>query len=235
MIHIPEIKNIYPAFILLSFIIPFSIIFIKNKNKYKKSVLFYSFLTAFLCAMAGGIIYHTITQFIDGIPLSLGLSSYGGAIGLILSVFIYDGILKNEKSLNISDELRRNLKEEYLMHIPLIYSISKLACGFNGCCYGFMYTGPLAVTYDGVNSHFPIQFIEVIYFFLIYFFTTHLLRKNPDKVYITFIISAIAKAALECFRNGYSGFNINQTVSLIIIIICLIILYKKGDRQIEKA
>lgn len=235
MIQIPEIKNIYPAFILLSFIIPFSIIFIRNKNKYKKSVLFYSFLTAFLCAMTGGIIYHAITQFINEISLSLGLSSYGGAIGLILSVFIYDKILKKEKDLNVSDELRRNLKEEYLMHIPLIYSISKLACGFNGCCYGLMYTGSLSISYDNINSYFPIQFIEVVCFFSIYIFTTHLLRKNPDKVYITFVISAIVKAALECFRNGYSGININQTVSLFIIIVCLFILYGKGDRQIEKA
>lgn len=228
MIHIPKIKYIYPIFILLSFIIPFLIIFFKNKDKYKKSVLFYSFLTAFLCAMIGGFIYNFIFTF------TFGLSSYGGAIGLILSVFIYDKIISKEKDLNISEELRRHLKEEYFMQIPLIYSISKLACGFGGCCYGFMYTGPLSVTYDGTNSFFPVQFLEVVYFFLIYFFTTHLLRKNPDKVYITFIISAIAKAALECFRSGYSGINGNQIVSLIIIIICLFILYQKGEKQVEK-
>lgn len=228
MINIPKIGHIYPIFILLSFIIPFIIIYFRNKDKYKSEYLFYGFLTVFICSVAGGFLFHFFTN-----NFAFGLSSYGGAIGFIIAAFLYPKLVSSEKYTNISDELcqkqHKHLRNEFLIHIPLLYSISKIACGLNGCCHGFEYSGLISVSYNGINSYFPVQFIETICFFLIYLAGVTLLENNKNKVLIILMISAMSKAALEYFRYGYSGININQIVSILFVVATIIILIKRRE------
>lgn len=230
MLHIPNFTHIYSVFIILSLVIPFVIIYIRNRYKFREGILFYSFFVAFTGAIIGGILYHIAAEFIVNRKLSIGLSSYGGALGLIAAIYFYNYFFMKRNS----STLKRILREEYFIHIPLIYSISKLACGFNGCCCGIIYNGPFSVTYDGITSHLPVQFIESAYFFLIYLFAVKLLNKRDDKVELTFALSALIKAMLECLREGYTGININQVVSLIIAMFCVTVMVRR-DNNFEKA
>lgn len=234
MILIPEIKLVYPIILLLSFIIPFILIYLRNKNKIKKEVLLDSFLTAFICSMSGGMLYHMIAEYITNKEFKFGLSAYGGAIGLILSVFLYNKLFLNGRPYRVSNKVKNTLKSEYFVHIPLIYAIGKLACGFNGCCLGYASTGRISITYDNIISYFPVQFVETIVFFLIYLIGITVLKENKNKVLIIFILSAAAKACLECLRYGYTGFNINQVVSFIIIAVCTTLILTKRKPSKKK-
>lgn len=223
---IPKIKYIYPIFILLSFFIPFLIIYLKNLKikRYSKRFILYSFLCSFLCAIYGGFVVTIISSLITKHKIEFGLSSYGGAIGLILSIWVYKKIVKKtHPSINT-----KPLSAEYITHIPLMYSISKLACGFNGCCVGIEYSGPLAVTYDGATSYLPFQFIETIIFLLIYLFTI----KKFNNIYFIILLSGISKFVFEFFRYGYTGLNINQIISLVFVVFAITRLFNASRNSI---
>ena len=67
-----------------------------------------------------------------------GLIFYGGLIGASLSLMLF-AKYKGEKIMNILDFA--------ITSIPLGHAIGRIGCFINGCCYGSVYHGPLAVTY----------------------------------------------------------------------------------------
>lgn len=104
---------IYPIIILLSFIIGmiFNFIFLsKSKIKKKTIVVFLTMLITYSLFFA--VLFTVI------VSNELGISSYGGAIGILIAAIIYT---------KIQDWNFIYIKSAVLS-LPLLYSTSKLAC-----------------------------------------------------------------------------------------------------------
>lgn len=226
MFYIPEIPYIYPVFILLSFIIPLFTVFLSNRD-IKKDTYFYFSLYLFICSVTGGVLYAITENLIKTEEFKTGLSAYGGAIGLICGIYSSKYIFKN----SITDKVKKDI----FLSIPLFYSVSKLACALNGCCAGKEYTGLFSVCYSDGISKIPVQFIEVIVFFIIYRLII-VINKSKYKKYAPgamLVIAGAAKGVLEILRESYTGFSIIQAVSLFFVVSGLInLIYQRKSRPV---
>jgi len=219
----------YGLFIILSLVLSsiFIIVSLKKKKISNKTIFLSLFMTIYFIIIFGLSFTQIVNYIQTGKSTTFGLSSYGGAIGLLLSIFIFNIInIKNNE----------NITETYIISLPLFYSISKLGCFFSGCCHGITYNSIFSVLYelDGqVLSYFPIQLLESIVFLCIFIFLNYLSnKKNNYVVYIAIIISAIAKFFLDYLRFSHINqfLSINQIVSIFFIIASLIyIIYKKKE------
>ena len=155
--------------------------------------------------------------------LTAGLSSYGGAIGLITAILIFEKMTNNKE-----------IKTGFILSLPLMYSISKLGCFFAGCCHGIKYNGLFSVSYPHLYDYsvFPVQLLESIIFFIIFIGINIFYKKYQSKNIIeyTVLISALAKFLLDYLRYSHINqiLSINQIISLVLVVVSLIILsYKK--------
>lgn len=192
---------------------------LKNRNMNKKHIFIF-FILFFVLAIFVGKLYTLIIDNDTRNFFQIGLSGYGGLIGVIIASFIYSRIY-NEKYV----------VKYTIISLPLIYSFAKIACLLNGCCYGIPYDGILSVTYiDKMNIPvFPIQLVEVIAFNII-FQICNRLHNREDIIYITLITISIVKFSLDFFRYSHINQIIspNQIFSIILLFITIILyLYNK--------
>lgn len=165
--------------------------------------------------------------------VELGLSSYGGVIGYLLSIFLY--------SLTFKDNIKIILKNT-IIPIPLMYAIGKIGCHIAGCCYGIKYNGLLSIKYQGIESDllnvnlFPVQLTETFIFTIIFLYI-FFKRKEKYIVAKSFILCGIAKFSLDYLRYSHINqiISLNQIISIIFIIIGIIIFIKeKHDIKSKK-
>lgn len=154
----------------------------------------------------------------------IGLSSYGAAIGIIILLIIF------------AKQYKKNFKElinNILPAIPLMYGISKIGCFLAGCCYGIKYNGPLSITYKYSLSApknislLPIQIIETITFILIYLYISKKKKENKNIIGITLLLCGLSKFLLDYLRMNHIDkiLTVNQIVSIPFIIIGLILYF----------
>jgi prolipoprotein diacylglyceryltransferase len=207
---------LYGLIIILSLFIGLLYIFksLKKDNYYSKKVLLYFFIyisCIFYFAKLFSM-FSNKTSFLES-----GLSSYGGLIGVIISAIIFEKILP----------LDNKLIKYSIISLPLIYSISKLACFISGCCIGIPYTGPFYVIYKDLSNIkvFPVQLVESITFFII-FILCNKLKNNKYINSLTVIISSLTKFLLDFLRYDHvnSLLTVNQIFSLILILLTLILM-----------
>lgn len=212
---------IYEVIMYSSIIIGIVYIFVAlNKENLSKKNIISFFILFFMFSVFFAKLYNLIEHHGRGNLLTIGFTGYGGLIGAILAAYIYGKLYRDNRFFKYT-----------IISLPLIYGFAKLACFFNGCCYGIPYNGPLAVTYSQImdKSLFPIQLLETIIFIII-FQICNSLHKNKDIIYITLIIVFIAKFLLDFLRysHTYKLFSNNQVVSILLLLITIIIyLYKK--------
>ena len=219
---INEIKfPIYGIMILLSILIGMLYIFLNIKTDIKKDkrLLLYFVLVIPFTIIFG--IYFTMLVSLDF--KKIGLSSYGGLIGLILSALIFDKILPNDK----------RIIKYTILALPLIYAISKIGCLFAGCCYGIPYNGPLNISYpyEDVYNVFPIQLCETLTF-LIAFFILNRFKDDKNIIYITIIVGALLKGLLDFLRYSHINqiISVNQLFSILLIVITIILYIYKAKK-----
>lgn len=204
---------IYGIIIFLSIIIGMIYIYHSlKKNHYQdKNILLY-FLMYVTFSIIIGKIYTMITSSEQNNIITAGLSSYGGLIGVMLSAFIFEKILP----------LNNQLIKYSILSLPLVYSLSKIACFLVGCCNGIPYSGFGYVIYkEGLNiPQFPIQIVETIIFFGV-FLICNIYREKKNIIFWTIISSASIKFLLDYLRYDHLDKMItnNQIFSIIIIII----------------
>lgn len=207
---------LYKIIILISVIIGmFYIYYSLKKEKYKYKNIYLFFIMYIIFAFIFGKLYTAIIlgkiNFIEA-----GLSSYGGLIGVLIVAIIFEKIQpSNNKIIKYTT-----------LSLSLVYSGTKIACFFAGCCYGIPYNGIFSVIYvDGLNVPLlPIQMIEAITFILI-FFVCNRFKKSKNIIYITLITTVLAKLVLDIFRYEHLSIIItpNQYVSIALLIFILII------------
>lgn len=214
---------IYGVIILISLLIGilFNYIYLKRNNIENQYILLFSVMLLLFAVVGGEMINFLSTDTKEYRFEIFGLSSYGGAIGVILASIIFEKINPKDKIFIKSA----------VLSLPLIYSISKLACFFSGCCYGLPYNSIFSVTYtSGLNIPLiPVQLIETITFMII-FMICILLRNNKNIMSITIILSALSKFLLDFFRYNHLEEIItkNQISSIIFVIIGMIMIIKKS-------
>lgn len=217
---------IYGVIILVSFVIGcvFNYIFLKKNKVERKDIALFTIML-FVLALSGGEMLSFLTSDVKSEEVRIyGLSSYGGAIGVILSGIIFEKIKPYNKIIIKSS----------IISLPLIYSISKLACFFAGCCYGLPYDGVGCVIYpSGLNiSLIPVQLLETVTFMII-FIICILLMNNKNIISITVILSAISKFLLDYLRYDHLEKTIttNQIISIVFVFIGIIMIVNKFRKK----
>ena len=214
---------VYGIIILISLVLGgiFNYIYLKkNKIELQYIILFLTMILLF--AIVGGkflsILFEKNRELIFS---KIGLSSYEGAIGVIVAAIIFEKIYAKDKIFIKSA----------VLSLPLIYSISKLACFFAGCCYGLPCENRFfSVTYtDGLNIPLiPIQLIETIVFGII-FIVCLSLRNKKNIICITILISAFFKFILDFFRYNHLEETIskNQIISIFFILSSIFLILRR--------
>lgn len=222
--------NFYGLIILLSLLIGLIFICFNAKElKFSKEDIFFLIIYLLIGMLLGAKYYDyivNIEKYESFNFLSIGLSSYGAVIGLVIMVFVYSKQFKKDfiSILNV-----------IIPSLPLIYGLSKIACFISGCCYGIEYDGIFSVTYNYSHSApngislFPIQIVESIVFIII-FVIFYLKRKNMNKqkyIGYLFIVCGFFKFILDFFRHihVYQLISTNQLISLLFIIIGIVFVY----------
>lgn len=206
---------------------------VKTLN-YKKEENYGLILYILLGTLFGAKYFTLLTnfnKFKDNIDFKkIGLSSYGAAIGIIILLIIF------------AKQYKKNFKElinNILPAIPLMYGISKIGCFLAGCCYGIKYNGPLSITYKYSLSApknislLPIQIIETITFILIYLYISKKKKENKNIIGITLLLCGLSKFLLDYLRMNHIDkiLTVNQIVSIPFIIIGLILYFKEKSEH----
>lgn len=217
----------YFSIILLSFALSYIFIFAYSKSRImnKKHVL-YSMLLHFVISMYCGFMFTYVANIMNGKPplSQVGLSGMGGMIGTIISIISMGFIFKEQKD---------HYLKCYIMSLPLIYGISKMACFLVGCCYGMPYDGPFCIKYisQGVmtpdHSVFPVQAAECIAFVILslsfYYPVCH--SKSKNTVLYEIICCCILKFSLDYLRERPNmSLSVNQKACILVSLITLIVI-----------
>lgn len=226
---IPKLRfSLYGIIIVLSIFIGLFYIFgnLKKEGYYNKKILL--FILLFIpCSFMFGKIYTLMTNPEQKSIITVGLSAYGGLIGVIIASIIFEYIIPTNK----------NIVKYSVLSLPLIYGLTKIACFISGCCYGIPYNGPLYVIYpDGLNiPQFPVQITETIVSLLV-FIICHKLKNNKYIIYITLLLTSFVKFSLDFLRYDHLTKVItpNQIFSIILIIITIIMFLYEKRRRYEK-
>ena len=195
-----------------------------DKEKISKKNIFVFFSMFFIIVILCGKIY-TLIEYPNSNFLKIGVTGYGGLIGVILSALIYYFIYKDKRFIKYA-----------ILSLPLMYGFAKLSCFFNGCCYGIPYNGILSVTYPHVMSKslFPIQLVETISF-IILFNICNSMNKHKNIIYITLLLTFILKFLLDFLRysHTYDLISNNQVVSIIFCFITIIIYFINKRKKVS--
>ena len=209
---------IYGTMIVVSLILGmiFNYYYLKKGNIKKQNILLF-LLMILVFALIGGEMMSLLTEKNSN---TIGLSSYGGAIGIIIASIIFEKICPSN-NLYIKSSV---------ISLPMIYAISKIGCFFSGCCYGLPCKSKiLYVVYtEGLNMPLiPIQLIETVIFLLIFGICVKL-HNNKNVIFITIILGAVSKFILDFFRYNHleEVISKNQIVSIILIFISIVCIIK---------
>ena len=212
--------NLYGIMILISITIGmFFVIYNLVKEHGFKIEFFEIFMLMFISIIGCGMLYTYILEH------KVGLSSYGGLIGAILSAYLYERITHK----------KYDLVKYTILSLPLIYGISKIGCFFAGCCYGIPYNGPLAMNYvDGLDHLvFPVQLLEVVSNIILFFILLRF-KNNKNIVPYTLVSTAALKYCTDFLRSAHSsGFIVtsNQIVSIVIVLIGIVLFIIGGGKD----
>ena len=222
--NIPKINfPIYMIIILLSIFIGMIYVFNSLKKISKVDNLYLYFILNMMLTLFMGIMVSIILSGSFDFS-SIGLSSYGGVVGVILSSLIFEKIIPYDG----------NLIKFSIISLPLIYGLSKIACFISGCCYGIPYDGLLFVRYNELNV-FPVQFLETIVFIII-FIICNRFKNNKNIIWYTIFTSAFFKFLLDFLRYDHISklITVNQIISIILMILSIIVLIIKKKIYNEK-
>lgn len=204
---------IYGTIILLSLII--SLFYIVVSIKEKNYLIIYFYIVTYITS---SIIFGIIFNIIINNKIELGLSSYGCALGVLLTALIFKKYIKDIQSITIKS-------------LPLTYAIGKIACLLSGCCIGIPYKGILSITYTKYNLEvFPIQLLETIVFLIIFI----LFNKKKNIEYKLLITCIISKFILDFLRYEHINTLITKNQIMLIVLLIILLLYKNKEFILKK-
>lgn len=152
-----------------------------------------------------------------------GAVFYGGLIGGIVAGWIYG----KRKKFDMNE-----FSDICAPMVPLFHGFGRIGCFLGGCCYGiesdFGFTvnnNDLVPKLCGVNR-FPVQLLEALLNFGLFFLLAYLLKKNKLKgrLFVTYLlIYSIIRFCDEFLRGDtYRGFLFGLSTSQIISILLFV-------------
>lgn len=215
-----NIFQIYYIIILLAIIISYiSINFIEKLTKIERLYL----LSCYVFSMFGMIIGAKVISIAEVIifnkneyiTIFSGFSYMGGVLEFIIFNKVYNLIYKSMPS---------KINNLELLAIPLVYSISKIACFKVGCC-------------GGINN-IPIQIIESVIYFVIFVVFVVLYKKYINCRSISnwcLICLCVSRFMIDFYRSErnviFSNVALTQIICGIIIVMCVIELCKMKQQM----
>jgi len=213
-----------------AFIVSFAVVFLLLKKRgVPTNYIGYSILLNVVLILYGGKMFTVVTRGFQISIFTAGFSSLGGAIGLLVGIFVFG---------KIYPEGSTSLWEAYVTVLPLLYGISKIGCYLVGCCHGIAYEGPLAVVYDSDymqgGPYFPVQLAESIGFLGIFAvgLLIYLRSNRRNLVPVIMILCATTKFSLDFLREEHLGkiVSVNQLVCIVFFFWGVITLIKNKNK-----
>ena len=213
-----------------AFVVSFAVVFLLLKKRgVPTNYIGYSVLLNVVLVLYGAKLFTVVTRGFQISIFTAGFSSLGGAIGLLVGIFVFG---------RIYPEGRTYLREAYVTVLPLLYGISKIGCYLVGCCHGIPYEGPLAVVYDSDymqgGPYFPVQLVESIGFLGIFGvgLLIYLRANRRNLVPVIMILCAVAKFLPDYLREEHLGkiLSANQVVCIVFFLWGVITLLKNKNK-----
>lgn len=215
-IRLPRLMSSYSICFISAFIISYIFVyFALRKAGVKSRYIGYSILLNTVLILYFGLMFTIITHLGSG--FTFGFSSLGGAIGMLLGIFIFNKIYPDKKEI---------MTQIYVLSLGLLYSISKFGCHLAGCCYGRNING----------KRFPIQLTEVIIFATLFLILCIIFSLKKNVAGIAIIIYSLAKFLLDYLRYYPNRhlFSTNQLVCVIFLFVGAFIYYKDSNTHKDK-
>lgn len=214
----------YILIIGIAFLISFIVFYKISKKNYIKLDIIYIYVINImgfaigskLMSLISNNIEITIYNFINS-----GYSFLGGVLGSILVVALY---CKRYKLDFI------NILSNFTVIYPLIYSISKIGCFLNGCCYGI-------ININDINYKFPLQLVDSTIMLILFLMLLVKSNKQTTLVISTFFsIFYIVRFLEDYFREFRNivifNFSLEQILCGMIIITSVVIkIFRMYEKQ----
>ncbi len=201
----------YILIIGIAFIISFVVFYMLTQKCYNKIDIIYVYVVnilgfaigAKLLSLLSNNIEITIYNFINS-----GYSFIGGIIGSLLIISLYCKRYKLEF---------KNILCNFTVIYPLIYSISKIGCFLNNCCYGI-------ININHINYIFPLQLLDsIIMFGLFLILIRQFDRQNELVIVLFFSMFGSIKFIENFFRYSRNIMKLNLTLEQIVCTIFIVI------------
>ena len=215
----------YILIIGIALIISFIVFYKLCKKDYNKLDIAYIYVVNILGLAIGS---KLLSLILNSVKISIynfinsGYSFLGGIIGSILAVVLY---CKKYKLDYI------NILSNFMVIYPLIYSISKIGCFLNGCCYGI-------ININNINYNFPLQLVDsaiMLILFLILFMQFK--KQKTLLISIFFNIFFIVRFLEDYFRESrniyFFNFTLEQILCGILIITNIIIIRFRMHKELN--
>jgi phosphatidylglycerol:prolipoprotein diacylglycerol transferase len=208
-----------------------------NPNK-ALDLYLYVLFGSFIGARLFYIFYQEFSYFIEN-PLEIfsfwkgGFVFYGGFIGGTLAIVLYTRI-KGESLrlwLNFCAPL-----------LALGYGLGRLACFFNGCCYGEVTDVFWSVYMHEAQRH-PTQIYAVLwelslFSFLLIYEKIKGFNNKPDLFSCWLVGHGFGRLLMEHYRADdrgelLFGFSISTLISLVLILVGLAFAFKRTSKQVS--
>ena len=217
----------YILIIGIAFLFSFIVFYKTSKKNYIKLDIIYIYVINIVGFAIGSKLMSLISNNIEITTynfINSGYSFLGGILCSILFVALY---CKRYK-LDFIDIL-----SNFTVIYPLIYSISKIGCFLNGCCYGIIN-----------NYKFPLPLFDTTIMLIL--FLILLTKSNKQKTLVIgmfFSIFGIVRFCEDYFREFRNiiifNFTLEQILCVMLIITSVIInifrMYKKVNYRYNRA
>lgn len=190
----------------------------KNKN-FERKTAFDLALVIMIFGFIGGRLFHVVYEepsYYIRFPLQIFQFWNGGYVyfGGMLSALIASRVFlnrKGEKFLRWADFMAPVLS--------LIYALGRLACLFEGCCYGKACDLPWSI-----NGLHPTQLYMVIAELVVFNIIIKLKMRLEGQIFFTWLmLHSASRFAIEFYRNDDRGFMLGNFISISQIISILLI------------
>lgn len=200
----------YILIIGIAFIIGFTVFYNISLKHYSKIDIIYGYLLN-ICGFALGS--KILSLLSNNLPLTFfnfinsGYSFIGGLIGSVIAIFLYC----KRYELKFS-----NLLATFTVIYPLIYSLSKIGCYLNNCCYGI-------ISLANVTYKFPLQLIDSVLMFGLFLILIKNFKHQKDFVIFQFFeLFGIMRFIDDFFRYSRNIVIFNLTLDQIICLIFIV-------------
>jgi len=212
--------QMYYIIIFIAIIVSYILInFVEKLSKLDRLYLLSCYIFSIFGMIIGAKILCMVENIIchksEVIAIFSGFSYMGGVLGYIIFVKIYNKIYKN---------VPKKINALLLLAIPIIYSISKIACYNSGCCNGI--------------TNISIQLIECLTYFSIFIVFSYIHRKHNKKeliASISIIVLCMSRYIIDFFRTKRNiillDLTLIQIICIGIIIVKLIQIYNKRKEK----